>query len=297
VTAWPRDYERAWTLAAAVERCGVGLHGGAMARVRLQPGEQPGYWVGWLDRPAEPLQRLHPAQVCETQLCTALSLEGGRLATVEHLLAALAGCGVSQAEILVEGSEIPLLDGSALPWVEAIAEAGLKEVGERQPPPLPAEPLLLRQGLSFVALTPADGPRLAAAVEYPQPAIGRQLFSLDLTPEAFVREIAPARTFGFREQVEQLRAAGLIQGGALDNALVCDGATWLNPPLRFVDEPVRHKLLDLLGDLALVGLPRAQVFAYRGSHGLHTALAAALASAAGPADAGAPSPSRLPLTA
>jgi UDP-3-O-[3-hydroxymyristoyl] N-acetylglucosamine deacetylase len=96
-----------------------------------------------------------------------------------------------------------------------------------------------------------------------------------------VDEIAPARTFGFKDQVEQLRAAGLIQGGALDNALVCDGERWLNPPLRFADEPVRHKLLDLLGDLALAGLPRAQVFAYRGSHGLHTALAAALAEAFG----------------
>jgi UDP-3-O-[3-hydroxymyristoyl] N-acetylglucosamine deacetylase len=102
-----------------------------------------------------------------------------------------------------------------------------------------------------------------------------------LTPQAFVDEIAPARTFGFKDQVEQLRAAGLIQGGALDNALVCDGERWLNPPLRFADEPVRHKLLDLLGDLALAGLPRAQVFAYRGSHGLHTALAAALAEAFG----------------
>ena len=93
-------------------------------------------------------------------------------------------------------------------------------------------------------------------------------------------EIAPARTFGFRDQVEQLLAAGLIRGGALDNALVCDGDDWVNPPLRFVDEPVRHKLLDLLGDLALVGLPRAHVFAYRGSHGLHTAMAAALAAQA-----------------
>jgi UDP-3-O-[3-hydroxymyristoyl] N-acetylglucosamine deacetylase len=287
---WPADYGRAWTLAAAVERRGVGLHSGAVARVRLQPAERPGYWVGWLDGSGEPLERLAPEQVCDTQLCTALELQGGRLATVEHLLAALAGCGVSQAEILVEGGEIPLLDGSALPWVEAIAEAGLREVGERSPLPLPAEPLLLRQGLSFIALTPAPQLRLAAAVEYPQPAIGRQLYSLDLTPSAFVREIAPARTFGFREQVEQLRAAGLIQGGGLDNALVCDGAEWLNPPLRFADEPVRHKLLDLLGDLALVGLPRAQVFAYRGSHGLHTALAAALATAA-------LAPSRLPLTA
>jgi UDP-3-O-[3-hydroxymyristoyl] N-acetylglucosamine deacetylase len=113
-------------------------------------------------------------------------------------------------------------------------------------------------------------------VEYPQPAIGRQLFSLALTPEAFVAEVAPARTFGFLEQVEQLQQMGLIQGGALDNALVCDGDHWLNPPLRYADEPVRHKLLDLLGDLALAGLPLAQVFAYRGSHGLHTALATAL---------------------
>jgi UDP-3-O-[3-hydroxymyristoyl] N-acetylglucosamine deacetylase len=287
--AWPDDYSRAFTLAEAVERRGVGLHSGALARVRLQPSEGPGYRVGWLERPGEPLQRLAPHQVCDTQLCTALALDGGRLATLEHLLAALAGCGVSQAEIWVEGGEIPLLDGSALPWVEAIAEAGLRELGERAPLPVPEEPLLLRQGLSFIALTPCERVRLAAAVEYPQPAIGRQLFSLDLTPASFVREIAPARTFGFREQVEQLRAAGLIQGGALDNALVCDGAEWLNPPLRFVDEPVRHKLLDLLGDLALVGLPRAQVFAYRGSHGLHTALAAALATAA--------SPDRLPLTA
>jgi UDP-3-O-[3-hydroxymyristoyl] N-acetylglucosamine deacetylase len=276
-----------------VERQGVGLHSGAVARVRLQPSDQPGYRVGWLERPTEPLQRLAPEQVCDTRLCTALQLHGGRLATVEHLLAALAGCGVSRAEILVEGGEIPLLDGSALPWVEAIGEAGLQELGERPPVPLPAEPLLLRHGLSFIALTPADQLRLVAAVEYPQAAIGRQLYSLDLTPDSFVREIAPARTFGFREQVEQLRAAGLIQGGALDNALVCDGAQWLNPPLRFADEPVRHKLLDLLGDLALVGLPRAQVFAYRGSHGLHTALAAALATASN----ATLSPSRLPLTA
>ena len=101
-----------------------------------------------------------------------------------------------------------------------------------------------------------------------------------LRNEVVVRDPAPARTFGLLSQVEQLRAAGLIQGGALDNALVCDGDDWVNPPLRFADEPVRHKLLDLLGDLALVGLPRTHVFAYRGSHGLHTAMAAALAAQA-----------------
>jgi len=280
VTIWPQDYARAWTLAAAVERVGVGLHGGLSCRVRLAPSSLPGYWVGWLDNPSRRLQRLEPAQVSDTRLCTTLQLGDRRLATVEHLLAALAGTGVSQAEIWVDAGEIPLLDGSALPWVEAIAEAGLEEVGERQEPTLPPEPLTIQQGLGFITAFRAEALRLAAAVEFPQAAIGRQLYSIALTPAAFVVEIAPARTFGFREQVEQLRAAGLIQGGGLDNALVCDGDHWLNPPLRFADEPVRHKLLDLLGDLALVGLPRAQVFAYRGSHGLHTDLAAAIAAAA-----------------
>jgi UDP-3-O-[3-hydroxymyristoyl] N-acetylglucosamine deacetylase len=279
MTVWPRDYDQAWTLATAVERSGPGLHSGEPSRLRLAPSQRPGYWVGWLDAPALPLLRLQPDQVVDTRLCTALQLGGRRLATVEHLLAALAGTGVSQAEIWVEGEEVPLLDGSALPWVEAIAEAGLSPAGERHGPSLPAEPLTVRQGQGFVTAFPAEQLRLAAAVEFPQAAIGRQLFSIELSPERFVAELAPARTFGFREQVEQLRAAGLIRGGGLDNALVCDGDHWLNPPLRFADEPVRHKLLDLLGDLALVGLPRAQVFAYRGSHGLHTALAAAIAAA------------------
>jgi UDP-3-O-[3-hydroxymyristoyl] N-acetylglucosamine deacetylase len=179
----------------------------------------------------------------------------------------------------VAGEEIPLLDGSALPWVEAIAEAGLTSLGPRSLPPLPTEPIVVRQGLSFVTALAAESLSIGAGIEFPHAAIGRQLYSLALTPEAFVREIAPARTFGFRDQVEALRAAGLIRGGDLDNALVCDGDHWLNPPLRFSDEPVRHKLLDLLGDLALAGLPQAQVFAYRGSHGLHTALAAALSAA------------------
>lgn len=284
---WPSDYSRAWTLAGHVERGGVGLHNGETTRVCLRPSSRAGYWVGWLDDPALPLQQLEPSQVSETRLCTALRLGERRLATVEHLLAALAGSGVSQAEIWVEGREIPLLDGSALPWVEAIAEAGLMEVGPRPVPTWDGEPITLRQGQSFVVAMAGDGLQLGAAIDFPQAAIGRQLHSLALSPEAFVREIAPARTFGFRDQVEALLAAGLIRGGALENALVCDGDHWLNPPLRFDDEPVRHKLLDLIGDLALVGLPQAQVFAYRGSHGLHTALAAALQQRTG----GAVSPS------
>jgi UDP-3-O-[3-hydroxymyristoyl] N-acetylglucosamine deacetylase len=277
VGPWPADYSRAWTLASAVDRSGVGLHSGQPGRVRLEPSDRPGYWLGWLDQPSPPLVRLSPAAVHSTTLCTALQLGERRVSTVEHLLAALAGTGVTQAVLLVEGEEIPLLDGSALPWVEAIAEAGLAALDTPAHAPSPQVPLTLQQGEGFVTALPASGLRLGAGIEFREAAIGRQLLSLELTPATFVAEIAPARTFGLRSQVDQLLAAGLIRGGGLDNALVCDGDHWLNPPLRFADEPVRHKILDLLGDLALVGLPRAQVFAFRGSHGLHTALAAALA--------------------
>lgn len=259
-----------------MERRGIGLHSGATCTLRLQPGDAPGFQVGWLDRPNQPTQLLDPRLVQDTRLCTSLRLGDRNLVTVEHLLAALAGTGITHAELWLDSEEVPLLDGSALPWVEAIAEAGLEDLGLREPLPELNEPVHVQQGHGFITALPSDELFLSAAIEFPQPAIGRQLFSISLTPQAFVEQIAPARTFGFRDQVENLLAAGLIKGGALDNALVCDGENWLNPPLRFADEPVRHKLLDLIGDLALVGFPQAQVMAYRGSHYLHTQLAAAL---------------------
>lgn len=274
---WPVDYDGAWTLAGPVRRSGIGLHSGHPVSVTLKPSADPGVWVQWSSDAAAPV-RLEPSQVRDSQLCTTLELGDRRLATVEHLLAALAGCGLTHALLEVEGEEIPLLDGSALGWVEAIADADLQEVsGWRPQRPMLEQPLALHRGSSVITATPAEQFSVVGVIDFPQPAIGRQQFALELTPQRFVDEIAPARTFGFREQVEQLRAAGLIQGGALDNALVCDGEHWLNPPLRYPDEPVRHKLLDLIGDLALVGFPRAQVLVYRGSHGLHTDLAAALA--------------------
>ena len=279
MTVWPESYDDSWTLAQPVVRSGIGLHSGQTTTVTLRPWDQPGFFI-LDDAPGSAPVRLEPSQVRDSQLCTTLDFGARRVATVEHLLAALAGCGLSHVAIELSGDEIPLLDGSALGWVEAIAEAGL----QRAATPRPAAPelqqaVVLHRGASVITATPADRFQLIGVIDFPQPAIGRQQFSIALTPQAFVDEIAPARTFGFRDQVEQLRAAGLIQGGALDNALVCDGDHWLNPPLRFPDEPVRHKLLDLIGDLALVGFPQAQVLVYRGSHGLHTDLAAALQSA------------------
>ena len=283
MVSWPSNYDGAWTLAGPVARSGVGLHSGDEVSVTLLPSEHPGFDVSWDDASHLPPVRLHPSQVRESQLCTSLELGDRRLATVEHLLAALAGTGITHVEIRVKGAEVPLLDGSAIDWVDAIAEAGLAPAATaRLPRPQLEQALMRYRGSSVITAIPADVFSLVGVIDFPQPAIGRQQIALTLTPEVFVREIAPARTFGFRDQVDQLRAAGLIQGGALDNALVCDGDHWLNPPLRFDDEPVRHKLLDLIGDLALVGLPCAQVLVYRGSHGLHTDLAASLANPALP---------------
>ncbi len=276
---WPNCYGGAWTLAESTLRRGVGLHSGLVSEIRLSPSEKAGFHVSWFND-IEPPITLSPTQVSDTQLCTTLRFSNNRrLSTVEHLLAALAGCGITHAEIQSSGEEVPLLDGSALGWVEAIQEAGVVPLKSSPPSPIVLkEPILLTQGGSVITATPAEQLKLVVVIEFPQRAIGKQFFSIVLTPEKFVKEIAPARTFGFLDQVEHLRGAGLIKGAGLENALVCDGDSWLNPPLRFPNEPVRHKLLDLLGDLALVGFPRAQILVYKGSHRLHTDLAAALFS-------------------
>ena len=219
MTSWPQDYSAAWTLAAETSRSGVGLHSGVEASVQLRPTDQPGFHMR-LPGMEQPIL-LQPDQARDSPLCTTLDLGPAKVATVEHLLAALAGCGLSHVEIELDGHEVPLLDGSALGWVEAIAAAGLEPAATPRPaPPQLNQPLLRSRGSSVITATPADRCGLVGIIDFPQAAIGRQQFALELTPQRFVEEIAPARTFGFREQVEQLRAAGLIQGGALDNALV-----------------------------------------------------------------------------
>ncbi len=272
----PANYEDGWTLAGTVVRRGIGLHTGESSEVHLLPSQKAGFHVSWLDESTDPIT-LEPSHVRGSSLCTTLQLGSRKLATVEHLLAALGGCGLSHVDIKVSGQEVPLLDGSALNWIEAIDDVGLVPASSPRKRLLEIEhPLTCSRGNSVIAVTPAKTFTLVAVIDFPQKAIGHQIFSIELTPDRFVKEIAPARTFGFVDQVEQLRASGLIKGATLDNALVCNGEGWINPPLRFPDEPVRHKLLDLIGDLALVGFPQAQVLVYKGSHQLHTDLAVAL---------------------
>lgn len=265
------------TLKAEFERSGIGLHTGEITRVRVLPAPpgQGRYFVR-VDLEAAPQIPAQIAAVDQTLLSTELKQGAARVRTVEHLLAALVGLGVDNARIEINGPEVPLLDGSAGEWVNAILEGGLVAQAAPRPRWLLRQPVVVQDGEAFVLALPATATQLSYGIEFDQlPAIGRQWHSFQLVE--FAQEIASARTFGFAEQIELLRAQGLIKGGSLENALVCGPQGWLNPPLRFPNEPVRHKLLDLVGDLSLLGtLPQAHFLAYKASHRLHTQLAAQL---------------------
>ncbi|MBD1911302.1 MULTISPECIES: UDP-3-O-acyl-N-acetylglucosamine deacetylase [unclassified Leptolyngbya] len=263
-----------YALAHAFEQAGIGLHSGEIAHVTVKPAPtSAGRVFVRVDLPNAPAIPAHISQVRQTTLSTELAVGDATVRTVEHLLAALSGMGIADAMIEIDGPEVPLLDGSALPWVEAIAQAG------RTPQPLPqpvilTEPLWVRHEDAFVAALPAPELRFTYGIDFDLPAIGNQWVSWSPQQESFEQAIAPARTFGLAHQIEHLQAVGLIKGGSLDNALVCGPDGWLNPPLRFSNEPVRHKLLDLVGDLSLVGIfPQAHYLAYKASHQLHTRLA------------------------
>lgn len=264
------------TLASTLELSGVGLHSGIVTNVRVLPtfpGE--GRYFVRVDLPGQPTIPARPDVVGQTLLSTQLGRDSISVRTVEHLLAALAGMGVDNARIEIDGPEVPLLDGSAQPWVEAIAQAGVSS--QLQPTTEPrylTEPIWLYQGDAFVAALPATELRFTYGIDFALPAIGNQWYSWSPNQESFAEAIAPARTFGLLHQIEELRAKGLIKGGNLDNALVCGPEGWMNPPLRFANEPVRHKILDLVGDLSLLGyFPIAHFFAYKASHNLHIQLA------------------------
>jgi UDP-3-O-[3-hydroxymyristoyl] N-acetylglucosamine deacetylase len=279
------------TLGTAFERSGVGLHSGSVTNVRVLPaGAGEGRYFVRVDLPEVPIIPAQVEAVHETTLSTELRtptatpMSGdARVRTVEHLLAALAGSGVDDARIEIDGSEVPLLDGSARNWVEAILEVGVVcSTPSDASPFLLQEPVWVHQGDAFVAALPAPTTRFTYGIDFDLPAIGKQWHSWAPGEESFAEAIAPARTFGLAHQIEQLRQAGLIKGGSLENALVCDDSGWLNPPLRFSNEPVRHKLLDLVGDLSLLGtFPVAHFLAYKASHNLHIQLAKKLAQQIG----------------
>ena len=245
------------SLKAPIGCVGVGLHSGRRIRLTLHPAE-PG--CGIVFRRTD-LGRDIPARfdrVADTRLATVLADESwasARVSTVEHLMAALAGAGVDNALIELDGPEVPALDGSAAPFVFLLDCAGIVDQAAPRRSIQIRRPVRVSDGEAFAELRPGGpGLEMALSIDFAAPAIGRQALSLRLTSESFRDELSRARTFTLMEEVQHLRAAGLAQGGSLDNAVVVDQAQILNPGgLRMPDEFARHNLLDVVGDLALAG--------------------------------------------
>ena len=267
------------TLAASVCVKGVGLHLGQETNVLLSPAKPNTGRV--FVRTDLPEARPIPAtarHVIKTQLSTELGVGEAQVRTVEHLLSALMALGIDNVRIEIDGPEVPLLDGSAKEWIAQITSVGAQtqSVAKSAPTNL-SSPITVQSEDAWVAAFPSHELRFSYGIDFDLPAIGNQWHSWAAETESFAQTVAPARTFGLAHQIDYLRAQGLIKGGSLDNALVCSQEGWLNPPLRFENEPARHKLLDLVGDLSLLGnIPTAHYVAYKASHTLHVELAKAI---------------------
>ncbi len=276
------------TIARAVSCEGVGLHGGEPARVTLRPSRARS---GIIFRRVD-LERDMAARGRATRIEIPASLEGVSrvdhattlsvhaacgpvsVGTVEHLIAALRGAGIDACTVEVDGPEVPILDGSSAPWMTLLESAGRSTLARPRRQMRILRPVSVELGGASVHAYPADEFRVTCSIDFSHEAIGRQEISLDVTPESFASQLAGARTFGFLREVEALRAAGLARGGSMENAIVIGDDGILNGPLRFEDEFVRHKALDLIGDLALVGFPLiGHVVARRAGHRAHVEFA------------------------
>jgi UDP-3-O-[3-hydroxymyristoyl] N-acetylglucosamine deacetylase len=261
------------TLRKDIDCAGIGLHSGVRVAMRLRPSAPNSGIVfrrmdlGGAEIPArqEHLQR--------SNLATTLAKGEASIGTVEHVLAAASGLGIDNLIVEVEGKEVPILDGSAAPFVYLMHEAGIKvQQAPRQFIKI-LEPIRIDDGDKFVAVYPSDRFKISYRIDFEHPLIGQQRQTFVVTPRCFTEQIAPARTFGFLREVEALRKAGLALGGSMENAIVVGDNSILNNQLRFEDEFVRHKILDAIGDLMLAGAPLlGHVVAHRAGHALHAGL-------------------------
>jgi UDP-3-O-[3-hydroxymyristoyl] N-acetylglucosamine deacetylase len=268
------------TLARAAPIAGVGLHSGADVKGTIRPAPaNSGIRFVRTDLAGDNVIQARAEAVTQTRLGTVIgNAAGASVSTIEHLMSALAGLGVDNATVEIDGPEAPVFDGSSQAFVELIDLAGLTRQTALRAYIEIVESVEIVDGDKRASLAPAAGFEMAFEIDFPTAAIGAQRIDLELDEAAYRREIAPARTFGFLHEVEALRNMGLARGGSMDNCLVIDGDTLLNPEgLRFPDEFVRHKALDALGDLYLLGAPLIGRFeSIRGGHELNNALARAL---------------------
>ena len=264
------------TIGASVQCQGVGLHSGAPVTLRILPAtagtgivfrraDLDGFTVEAVGR-----------NVAKVSYATSLMKKGVLISTTEHLLSAFMGLGVDNAIVELDNLEVPILDGSAEPFVEMIARAGLKRQRRKRVYLRIRREVEVREGDKSIALYPADEYSIRYSIHFPPP-VGRSAFETDLSNDLYRREIAPARTFGFRQDEQQMRNMGLIRGATPQNCIVLNASGVENGPLRFADEFVRHKVLDLIGDLALLGKRIiGRVVAERAGHAMHAALVSRL---------------------
>ncbi len=265
------------TIRASATCSGVGLHSGAPVTLRILPAPAgTGIVFRRTDLDAFEIEA-SGRNVARVSYATSLMKKGVLISTTEHLLSAFIGAGIDNAIVELDNLELPILDGSARPFVEMIQKAGIRRQRKIRTYLRIVREVELREGDKFIAVYPANTYSVSYSINFPHPQIGRQTFCVQLTNGSYVREIAPARTFGFMHEAEAMRQQGLIRGASTENAIVLNREEVLNPPLRFVDEFVRHKVLDLIGDLALIGKQiLGSVVADRAGHAMHTALVSRL---------------------
>jgi UDP-3-O-[3-hydroxymyristoyl] N-acetylglucosamine deacetylase len=269
---------RETTIAGPIEFTGVGLHTGEQATLRILPAPAgKGIVFRRVDLDNFEL-RADVASVERVAYATTLMSHGVWISTVEHLLSALYGIGIDNAYVELDNFEVPILDGSALPYTEAIARVGVVKQRRTRQYIRIAKEFVLKDGDKTLGIYPSDTFSIQYDINFPHPLIGKQSLHVELTGNNYSDLIAPARTFGFYDDVEKLRFHGLIRGGSLDNAIVLTTTGMLNETtLRFPDEFVRHKMLDLLGDFALIGQPvLGRLVGDRAGHALHTRFVAEL---------------------
>ena len=261
------------TIRAAVSCSGVGLHSGAPVNLSVLPAPAgTGIVFRRIDLDGFQIEA-SGRNVARVSYATSLMKKGVLISTTEHLLSAFIGAGIDNAIVELDNLELPILDGSARPFVEMIQKAGVRRQRKSRTYLRITRDIELREGDKFIAVYPANTYSVEYSINFPHPQIGRQTFCVQLTNGSYLREIAPARTFGFVHEAEAMRQQGLIRGASTENAIVMDRTKVLNPPLRFHDEFVRHKVLDLIGDLALIGKQiLGSVVADRAGHAMHTAL-------------------------
>lgn len=261
------------TVARKAAYRGIGLHSGREVAITINPAPpNTGIVFARVDLPGAPRVAARAANVTNTMRATTLEEGEAKVFTVEHLLAAFAAMGVDNCLVEIDSVEPPVGDGSALPYVQLIKEAGLETQPVERRLLCPTQAVTVRYPDKFITILPYDGWRITFTSVNPHPCIGVQFGDYEITPETFEREIAPARTIGFMHEIKDLQAKGLALGGSLSNAIVYDDTKCLTP-LRFADELVRHKILDVIGDLSLAGCVRGHVIAVKSSHALNTALA------------------------